>query len=354
MALYSLHMATMSSILARAGQPTQDLTVKFLEHFALIRAAIHDQGLWDDQDGFFYNQIELDDGGVVPIKVRSLVGILPALASVVVDEVLIERAESLGKSFAAMLDRTAFDLDAQAEQGLLRGEAGQRQLLIGVVGIDRLVRLFERLFDETEFLSPHGIRAISQAHRDHPYELELGELRASIDYEPAESTTNMFGGNSNWRGPIWFPLNYLLVRSIRVYGDFLGDLFTVEYPTGSGQQHTLDHVADDLRARLISLFLLDDENRRPCFGGVERMQEDPRWSSFLLFNEYFHGDNGAGLGASHQTGWTGVVADLIRRTARSNIISLDDLLHPGRNLNPPADQRAHPRTDPSTEQGANT
>ena len=330
MALYSLHMATMSSILARAGQPTQDLTVKFLEHFALIRAAIHDQGLWDDLDGFFYDQIELDGGGVVPIKVRSLVGILPVLASVVVDEVLIERAESLGKGFAAMLDRPAFDLEAQAGQGLLRGDPGHRQLLIGVVGIDRLVRLFERLFDETEFLSPHGIRAISQAHRDHPYELEVGELHASIDYEPAESTTSMFGGNSNWRGPIWFPLNYLLVRSIRVYGDFLGDSFTVEYPTGSGEQHTLGHVADDLRARLISLFLVGDDNRRPCFGGVERMQQDPRWSPFVLFNEYFHGDNGAGLGASHQTGWTGVVADLIRRTNGSNIISLDDLLHPGR------------------------
>jgi hypothetical protein len=210
------------------------------------------------------------------------------------------------------------------------------------------------LFDETEFLSPHGIRAISQAHRDHPYELQVGELRASIDYEPAESTTNMFGGNSNWRGPIWFPLNYLLVRSIRVYGDFLGDSFTVEYPTGSGLQHTLGHVADDLRARLISLFLVGDDNRRPCFGGVERMQQDPRWSPFVLFNEYFHGDNGAGLGASHQTGWTGVVADLIRRTEGSNITSLDDLLHPSRNLNPTDDQRAHPRTEPSTEQGAST
>jgi hypothetical protein len=339
MALYSLHMATISSILARAGQPTQDLTVKFLEHFALIRAAIHDQGLWDDVDGFFYDQIELDDGGVVPIKVRSLVGVLPALASVVVDELLIERAESLGKGFAAMLDRPAFDLEAQAGQGLLRGDPGHRQLLIGVVGIDRLVRLFERLFDETEFLSPHGIRAISQAHRDHPYVLALGELHASIDYEPAESTTNMFGGNSNWRGPIWFPLNYLLVRSIRVYGDFLGDSFTVEYPTGSGKQRTLGDVADDLRARLISLFLVGDDHRRPCFGGVERMQNDPRWSPFVLFNEYFHGDNGAGLGASHQTGWTGVVADLIRRTNGSNIISLDDLLHPGRDRRPtPPDQ----------------
>jgi hypothetical protein len=152
----------------------------------------------------------------------------------------------------------------------------------------------------------------------------------SVGYEPGESASGVFGGNSNWRGPIWFPLDYLLVRSIRVYGDVLGDSFTVEYPTGSGDQHTLGHVADDLRGRLISLFLVGDDGRRPCFGGVERLQNDPRWQPFVLFNEYFHGDNGAGLGASHQTGWTGVVADLIRRTDGSDILSLDDLLHPGR------------------------
>ena len=171
---------------------------------------------------------------------------------------------------------------------------------------------------------------MSQAHRDAPYDFEIGDLHATIDYEPAESTTNMFGGNSNWRGPIWFPLNYLLVTSIKSYGNFFGDSFTVDYPTGSGQQRSLDDVAEDLRERLVSIFLLDQDGRRPCYGGVEKFRDDPRWRDHVQFNEYFHGDNGAGLGASHQTGWTGVVADLIRRAPGSEIASLADLLQPGR------------------------
>ncbi len=330
MALYSLHMATISAVLRGHRQPTQDLTLKFLEHFSLIRQAIDDQGLWDDDDGFFYDRIVMVDGTHVPVKVRSMVGVLPVLASIVVDEVLIRRAETMGKDFAAMLNRNRFDIAALAERGLVRGAPGERQLLLGVVGLDKVRRLFERLFAEDEFLSPFGMRAVSQAHRDHPYEFAIGDLRASVDYEPAESTVDMFGGNSNWRGPIWFPLNYLLVSSIKMYGEFFGDAFEVEYPTGSGHTATLTDVAEDLRRRLISLFLVDGEGRRPCYGGVDKMQLDPRWRDFVQFNEYFHGDNGAGLGASHQTGWTGVVADLIRRGPGSQVPSISDLLHPGR------------------------
>jgi len=199
------------------------------------------------------------------------------------------------------------------EAGVLRGEPGQRRLLLSLCGPDRLERLFAKVFDEDEFLSPHGLRALSAYHRDHPYQLQVEGLTASIDYEPAESTTSMFGGNSNWRGPIWFPLNYLMVTVLERYHRFYGDEYTIEYPTGSGQQLHLGLVAAALADRLISLFTNDADGRRACFGGTERMQTDPAWHDNLIFSEYFHGDNGAAIGAFHQTGWTGVVADLIRR-----------------------------------------
>lgn len=325
MALYSLHMATMALVLHRqGGQPTQDLTIKFLEHYALIKNALDDQGLWDETDGFFYDRIELDDGERIPVKVRSMVGVLPVLAGVVIDEPLIRRLELLGKSFADLLGS---EPHLAPDAGMIRGTPGDRRMLIGVVGVERIERLFRRLFDEAEFLSPYGLRAVSAAHREHPYVLDIGELRASIDYEPAESTTAMFGGNSNWRGPIWFPLNYLLVSSIGVYGTFFGDEVQIEYPTGSGDRTGLTEIADDLRRRLISLFTLDGDGRRPCYGYVSQFRDNPRWQGLVQFNEYFHGDDGAGLGATHQTGWTGVVADLIRRRPGSGVASLSDLLH---------------------------
>jgi len=171
------------------------------------------------------------------------------------------------------------------------------------------------LFDESEFLSPHGIRALSAWHREHPYTISVEGYRASIDYEPAESTTSLFGGNSNWRGPIWFPVNYLIISALGRYHRFFGEELTVEYPTGSGQKLTLDVIAADLADRLISIFRLNAAGHRPCFGGTEPLRSDPAWRDNLLFNEYFQGDDGAGLGASHQTGWTGLVADLIRRKA---------------------------------------
>jgi hypothetical protein len=195
----------------------------------------------------------------------------------------------------------------------MRGEPGNGRLLLSVVGIDRLERLFTKLFDENEFLSPYGLRALSAYHRDHPYVLDVEGTQATIDYEPAESTTDMFGGNSNWRGPLWFPLNYLIITTLERYHRFFGDGLTVEYPARSGNQVPLDVIVTDLRDRLISIFLRGPDGRRPCFGWVERLQNDPAWKDNLLFSEYFHGDNGAGLGASHQTGWTGVIADVIRR-----------------------------------------
>ena len=213
------------------------------------------------------------------------------------------------------------------EAGLLQGAPGDQRLLLGVVRIEQLERLFEKLFDEDEFLSPHGLRAVSAFHREHPYELSIEGVSASIDYEPAESTTSMFGGNSNWRGPVWFPLNFLVVTALERYYRFFGDDLKIDYPTGSGVPHTLAEIAADLRHRLVSLFLRDADGRRPCFGGVDRLQRDPAWRDNLLFNEYFHGDNGAGLGASHQTGWTAVVADLIRGRPGNDVYTVGELWH---------------------------
>jgi hypothetical protein len=220
----------------------------------------------------------------------------------------------VGKGFADFLDRHDMRDPAKlSEAGLMRGDPGQRRWLLSLCGPDRLQRLFTKAFDESEFLSPHGLRALSAYHREHPYTLEYDGTTASIDYEPAESTTPMFGGNSNWRGPIWFPLNYLMVSVLERYHRFYGDEYTIEYPTGSGQQRHLGQVAADLADRMISIFTNGPDGRRACFGGTEIMQTDAAWHDNLIFSEYFHGDNGAAIGAFHQTGWTGVIADLIRR-----------------------------------------
>jgi hypothetical protein len=255
-----------------------------------------------------------------------MVGIIPMLAAGVIDEAMLDRALQVGRSFPKFLEREGMqNREKLAEAGLLRGTPGHRGLLLGVVSIDRLERLLGKLFDEDEFLSPHGLRALSAYHREHPYELEVGGVRASIDYEPAESTTAMFGGNSNWRGPLWFPLNHMVISALERYDRFFGDDYTVEYPTGSGRQLPLSVIIADLRERLVSIFLVGPDGRRPCFGGVGRMQNDPAWKNNLIFSEYFHGDNGAGLGAAHQTGWTGVVADLIRRR-HGAVPSIGDVL----------------------------
>jgi Mannosylglycerate hydrolase MGH1-like glycoside hydrolase domain len=326
MAFYALSMAGIASVLRRTGRPTDDLVVKFLEHFAQLSDAINSSGLWDDEDGFYYDQLRNPDGTTVPVRVRSAVGVLPLLAVAVVEERVLGQARVLGKGFAQFLTRRELTADSLAGQGLVRGEPGDRRLLLGAVTFDRVLRVLERLFNEELFLSPYGIRALSRYYLEHPYTIEVAGAPATIDYEPAESTTGMFGGNSNWRGPIWFPINYLIVSALGRYGRFFGDSVTIEYPTGSGNRLTFEEVTADLRDRLISLFTTGADGRRPCFGWVDRLQEDPAWKDNLLFNEYFHGDNGAGLGASHQTGWTGVVADLILRSRGAEIQTLTDLM----------------------------
>jgi hypothetical protein len=322
MAFYAMAMARIAAILARAGLRSSDLIVKFLEHFAGIRDALASQGLWDEDDGLYYDRLVTPDGTWVPVRVRSMVGLIPALAMGVVDEPTLRESLVLGKRFAALLSGgdvgTPGGTDGSGHSfggttAAVHGEPGRREVLLSLPGPQRLQRLIALLLDESEFLSPHGLRAVSAWHREHPYTIEVEGYRSSIDYEPAESTTPLFGGNSNWRGPIWFPMNYLLVEAIERYHRFYGDDLTIEYPTGSGQQRTLGQVVTDLQDRLIGIFTRGPDGRRACFGGVDLMDHDPAWRDNLIFSEYFNGDTGAGLGAEHQTGWTGLVADMIRR-----------------------------------------
>jgi hypothetical protein len=310
-------MAAIASILNNRGRPATDLIIKFLEHFALITEALESQGVWDETDGFFYDRLRLPDGREVPIKVGSIVGILPLLGVAAIDEGVVDRAETVNKRAAEMLR----NVDPAGG-----GPENNRLILLGVVGVPRVLRILSRLFDEQAFLSPHGLRALSRFHQANPFVLDVEGMYSTIDYEPAESTTGMFGGNSNWRGPIWMPVNFLVVEALDRYARFFGDELKLEYPSGSGRELTLGEIVVDLRERLISLFLTGEDGRRPCFGWVERFQDDPAWKDNLLFNEYFHGDNGAGLGASHQTGWTGLVAELILRARGVPVPTLGQLM----------------------------
>jgi hypothetical protein len=337
MAFYALSMGAIASILWRSGsRQGGDLVLKFLEHYAGIAEALEAQGLWDEADGMYYDHLCLGSGAVIPVKARSMVGMIPLLAVAVVHEQMAHNAMRFGKQFAAMLGeqglgrQSVTNVTNLREQGMVRTAAGgSDHLLLSVVGTDRLLILFQSLFDESRFLSPYGLRSLSAVHRDHPYVLHLEGTTSTIDYEPAESTTAMFGGNSNWRGPIWFPLNYLVISCLERYHKFFGDELTVEYPAGSGEKRTLAQIADDLRDRLISIFTRGADGRRPCFGWVDRLQHDPRWRDNIYFNEYYHGDNAAGLGASHQTGWTGLIADVIRRrhgAVRETVDLISDLI----------------------------
>src|SRR5215471_5945655 len=315
MGAYALSMIGIAGVLGWTGErQSQDLIMKFLEHFAGIRRALDHQGLWDDADGLFYDRLSTPSGYAVPVKVRSMVGIIPVLAAAVIDGQALQNVMGMNKAFMHFLQREGVgDIRQLSERPQLRGEPGHERLLLSVARPDQIERLFGKLFDEAEFLSPHGLRALSAYHRDHPYVFDGEGYRASIDYEPAESTTPMFGGNSNWRGPVWMPVNYLLVEVLERYHRFYGDDLQLEYPTGSGKMLTLDLIAADLQDRLISQFVRDGDGRRACFGGIEKMQADPAWKDNLIFSEYFHGDNGAAIGAFHQTGWTGLIADLILR-----------------------------------------
>jgi len=312
MAFYALTLLQMAKVLAAEDEAWTDIQVKFIEHFTLIIDAMRSQGLWDEEDGFYYDVLHTPDGAVLPIKVRSIVGVLPLMTTVVLGPDILGPLGTLNKRFASYRDRLDPEALAQGRGQLLPGSGGDR-LVLGVIPAGDGRRVLRRVFDEDEFLSPYGLRALSKYHEDHPVRFDLAGTVVSVDYEPAESSTGMFGGNSNWRGPVWMPVNYLLVRSLQRNGQALGAGHEFEYPTGSGRSTSLAECADDLRRRLISLFLRGPDGRRPCHGQVAKLQDDPRWRDNITFNEYFHGDDGAGLGATHQTGWTGLVADLICR-----------------------------------------
>jgi hypothetical protein len=267
--------------------------------------------MWDEEDGFYYDVLRWPDGSGTRLKVRSLVGLLPLCATAIVEPWHRERVPRL-TTYA--LERTML-MPALAQSIHMTGPEhrgyGDRGIM-AVVNPERLRRILGRMLDENEFLSSYGIRSISRYHKDHPYVLNTEGKEYRVDYLPAESDTGMFGGNSNWRGPIWMPMNVLLIRAMLNYYLYYGDSFKVECPTGSGQLMNLFEVAREIAKRLERIFLRDADGNRPVFGGAEKFQKDPNWRDNLLFYEYFHGDNGAGIGASHQTGWTGLVAGLIR------------------------------------------
>jgi len=310
MALFCLNMLELALILAEhRSEAYEDMCTKFLEHFAYIATAIHDRGLWDDEDGFYYDVLRMRDESI-PLRVRSMVGLLPLCATTT----LSPRTLAALPNFAAHLDwfvehkpQFARHIDHRHERGGTEGR------LLAIVGPERLSRILARLLDETELLSTHGIRSVSACHRDEPFVLHLAGMELSVDYAPGEGTTGLFGGNSNWRGPVWFPVNALVIEALRAYGRFFGDDYVVEHPMGSGVDRPLGAVAGDIADRLIAVFRDGADGQRPVHGPYAKFRDDPEWHACIPFHEYFHGDTGAGLGASHQTGWTGLVADLALR-----------------------------------------
>jgi hypothetical protein len=317
MAAYCLDLLEISIVLSLNDPAYEDMTTKFFEHFSYIAAAMYDRYLWDDKDGFYYDVLQLDSGERMPLRVRSLVGILPIAATTTLGDATLERLPWFREHMQWFLDNRSH-LAMQASRTHTR-DGGQGRLL-AIASPEQLQRLLSHVLDERGLLSAHGIRSVSAEHKDQPFVLELAGMNYTVDYEPAESTSGLFGGNSNWRGPIWFPINYVVIEALGRYARFFGDDFTVECPTGSGVMMTLAEVADELAHRLISLFTNDDNGQRAAFGTIDKFQNDRRWHDQLLFNEYFHGDTGAGLGASHQTGWTGLVADLIIRRGRGQMV----------------------------------
>jgi hypothetical protein len=304
MAKFCLNMLEIALRLANHQSTYEDVAVKFFEHFALIATAMGK--LWDEQDGFFYDRLRKRDGSTFTVRARSVVGLLPIFAAVHFDASLWERLQMFRKRA-----RWYIENKPGVREILHMMPADERPWLISLVDKSRLRQVLARMLDESEFLSPYGLRSLSRYHREHPLIINMDGHVARLDYEPGESRTELFGGNSNWRGPIWFPLNFLAIESLRHLHTSFGDDFTVELPTGSGTQANLQQVAEELERRLLKLFLRDADGRRPALGSNPRFQRDRAWRDSLLFYEYFHGDTGEGLGASHQTGWTALAAALV-------------------------------------------
>jgi hypothetical protein len=318
MALFCENMMQITAELALTEPDYAEMALKFVEHFLWISSAmVHlggDIGMWDEEDGFFYDVLRLPNGEAYHLKVRSMVGLLPLCAATTFDGAVMAKYPEMGERLRSFLATRPEIRAAIHDPGKL-GVANRR--LASILDETKLRRVLTKMLDENEFLSSYGIRSLSRYHADHPYVVTVGGQEFRVAYVPAESDTGMFGGNSNWRGPIWMPVNALIIRALLQYYTYYGDEFTVECPTGSGRQMTLYQVAEEIARRLASMFLKDQHGRRPVYGGTRKFQEDPHWRDLILFYEYFHGDNGAGLGASHQTGWTGVIARAMHLFATS-------------------------------------
>lgn len=316
MGFYCLVMLNIALELAKEDGAYEDLAIKFYEHFLWIALAISGAarggiGLWDEDDGFFYDVLKLPDGETVPLRVRSLVGLMPLIAVETIGQATLDRFQDFARSIDWLVKHRPH-LSTNLARTDLPGMGSAH--LFAIPTEDRLRRALRYMLDEHEFLSPHGVRSVSKVHEGAGYSISLGGNTFNISYQPAESRSGLFGGNSNWRGPVWFPINFLLIEALRKYHHYYGEAFEVECPTGSGHMMTLDQVADELSRRLMTIFLRDENGTRPVYGGQQIFQNDPHWRDLILFHEYFHGDNGAGLGASHQTGWTGLVAELLQQS----------------------------------------
>ena len=316
MAMYSLNLLAIAMELAREDPAYEDVASKFWEHFLYIAHAMNHMGgdgdsLWSEEDGFFYDVLYTPGAGHVPIKIRSMVGIIPLFAVETLEPALVNRLPGFKRRLEWFIENRP-DLAGNVASMELPGK-GERRLL-SIVDKDQLRRVLRVLLDEKEFLSPYGVRSLSRIHKDRPFAMSVGGQEHRVNYEPGESATGLFGGNSNWRGPVWFPVNFLLLESLQKLHHYYGDGFRIECPTGSGKYLTLWEVATEISRRLTRIFLPDKSGRRPVYGGDALFRSDPHWKDLVLFYEYFHGDNGSGIGASHQTGWTGLVAKLLQQS----------------------------------------
>jgi hypothetical protein len=319
MAMYTLNLLAITLELAREDPAYEDVASKFWEHFIYIAHAMNHRGndgmgLWDEMDGFFYDVLRFPDGRKYPMRIRSMVGLIPLFAVETLEPELLERLPGFKRRLEWFIDNRP---DLVGNVACMRTRGMKERRLLSIVGRDQLRRVLQVMLDEQEFLSPYGIRGLSKYHDAHPYTLAVNGMDYRVKYEPAESNTGLFGGNSNWRGPIWFPVNYLLIESLQKFHYYLGDHFKIEFPARSGKMRTLWEVAAELSRRLSSIFLRDEKGERPVYRGLERFQTDPNWNDLIQFYEYFHGDSGRGAGASHQTGWTGLVAKLLQQSGES-------------------------------------
>ena len=326
MALFCQNMLEIAAELSKHRPAYVDMSLKFIEHFLRIASATMrtggDVGMWNEEDGFFYDVLRLPDGHAEHLKVRSMVGLLPLCAVTLFERGYAEKHPEAAHRFERFF-KARPELKAFIHDPTRPGQGGR--LLGAILDETKLRRVLTTMLDEREFLSPYGIRALSRYHEAHPYVLKIDRHEHRVAYLPAESDSGMFGGNSNWRGPIWMPVNGLIIRALLSYYGYYGNDFTIECPTGSGHRMTLYEVAEELSRRLVSIFLRGAHGGRPVYGGSRKFQEDPHWRDLILFYEYFHGDNGAGLGASHQTGWTGIIARALHLFATTTAEQLLEL-----------------------------